>query len=331
MRLPPFSILEPNTKKDALSMLDKYRKKIKVVAGGTELMVLLKLGLLAPPYVMSLKSISGLKGIRTIQRAVIIGSSTTITDIAQSPLMNDKFKGIAQAARLVAAPPIQNRATVGGNILQNTRCIHRNQSDLFRSGIKACYKAGGNICHATIGARRCFSVYQGDMAPALISLDSKVRLEKKESHRVIALADLFSHKGESPFLIQENELLTEIIIPLPEREYNSSYEKLRIRKGLEYPLVSVAAFLSRNEDKKTDNVRVVVGAAGSAPKIISKELAYKEKESLQIDDMDEIADIAASMAEMVDNLSVPPAYRRNMVKVLARRALQSVFQDTRGK
>jgi 4-hydroxybenzoyl-CoA reductase subunit beta len=330
MRLPPFSILEPNTKKRALSVLDKYREKVKILAGGTELVGLLKLGLLAPPYLISLKSIGGLRGIKTIKRQVVIGSSTTIREIAHSPLINHELKGVAQAARLVAAPPIQNRATIGGNILQNTRCTYRNQSDLFRSGIKDCFKSGGNICHAAKGARRCFSVYQGDMAPPLISFDSKVKLEKKGSHRIIALADLFSGYGEKPFLIEEDELLTEIIVPLANNEYSSSYEKLRIRKGLEYPLVSVSAFLSKNKDNKTVKIRIVAGAVGPAPKMISEELDYGGNEDPPVNDMDKISETVATMTEIIDNLSLPSMYRRKMVKVLARRALQKAFQDMGG-
>ena len=327
MRLPPFSILEPNTKKGALSALDKHREQAKILAGGTELVVLLKLGLLAPRYVISLKSINGLRGIKTIKREVTIGSSTTIREIAHSPLINDKFNGIARAARLVAAPPIQNRATIGGNILQNTRCMYRNQSSLFRSGIKDCFKAGGNICHAAEGARRCLSVYQGDMAPPLISFGSKVKLEKKGSHRIVALTDLFSGYGEKPFLIEEDELLTEIIIPVAENEHSSSYEKLRIRKGLEYPLVSVAAFLTKDRDKKVEKVRVVVGAVGSAPKVLTEELACFGNDCRPVNDVEKVAEIAATMTELVDNLSLPPAYRRKMVKVLTRRALQNAFRD----
>jgi 4-hydroxybenzoyl-CoA reductase subunit beta len=327
MRLPPFSVLEPNTKKGALSVLDKYRERAKILAGGTELVALLKLGLLAPSYLVSLKSIGGLKGIKTTKREIIVGSSTTIREIAHSPLINHKFKGVGQAARLLAAPPIQNRATIGGNILQNTRCMYRNQSDFFRSGIKACYKSGGNVCHAAKSGRRCFSVYQGDMAPPLISFNSKVKLEKKGSCRIIALTDLFSGHGEKPFLMEEDELLTEIIIPLADSEYGSSYEKLRIRKGLEYPLVSVAAFLSRNEDNKTGNLRVVVGAVGPAPKMLSVELDYWGNDGPPVVDMDKVSETTAAMTEMVDNLSLPPAYRRKIVKVLTRRAFQKAFLD----
>jgi 4-hydroxybenzoyl-CoA reductase subunit beta len=328
MRLPPFSILEPNTKKSVLSVLDKHREQVKILAGGTELVVLLKLGLLAPRYVISLKSVRGLRGIKTKKGEVIIGSSTTIREIAHSPLINDKFNGVAQAARLVAAPPIRNRATIGGNILQNTRCMYRNQLDLFRSGIEECFKAGGRICHAAKGARRCFSVYQGDMAPPLISFNSSVKLEKKNSHRIIPLAALFSGRGEKPFLIDKDELLTEIIIPFPYGEYSSSYEKLRIRKGLEYPLVSVAAFLTKDRDKKIEKVRVVVGAVGSAPKVLPEELAcFGNDDCRPVNDLEKVAETAATMTELVDNLSLPPAYRHKMVKVLTKRALQKAIQN----
>ena len=232
MKLPPFSVLEPNNKKNALSMLDMYGDKLKVIAGGTELILLMKLGLLTPAYVMSLKAIKGLRGIKKKNNEVIIGSATTIREIIESSVISGAFKGIAEAARSVAAPPIQNMATIGGNILQDTRCIYRNQSDLFRSGLKPCYKSGGNTCHAVKASKRCFSVYQGDMAPTLISFNSKVKLEKKGSHRIVALADLFTGKGAKPFTIRDDEILTEIAIPLPDGRYGSSYEKLRISIGI---------------------------------------------------------------------------------------------------
>ena len=326
MRWPPLDIFEPDTKKDALSILDRFGKKTKIVAGGTELTALLKLGLLVPAHLMSLKAIRGLKGVKATRREVIIGSSTTLREIGISPLINEGFGSVAQAARLVAAPPIQNVATIAGNILQDTRCIYRNQSDLFRSGLKECYKAGGNMCHAVKGARRCFSVYQGDMAPPLISFGAKVKLETKGSHRHVALADLFSGRGEAPFLMRENEILTEIIIPLAAGRYGSSYEKLRIRKGLDYPLVSVAVRLSENRVGRSDKVYIVVGAAGSGPKLVTEKLSSTQSEGVPVDDISRIVEIAASTAEIVDNLSVPAIYRRKMVKALAKRALENAFR-----
>jgi 4-hydroxybenzoyl-CoA reductase subunit beta len=327
MRLAPFDLLEPGTKKNALLLLDKHRRNLKVIAGGAEVVILMKLGLSSPLFLMSLKKIKGLKGIKKIINEAIIGSSTTISEIIQSPFINKYFKGVTQAAQLLAAPPIQNRVTIGGNILQNTRCLFYNQSDLFRNGLKSCFKLGGNICHAVRGGKRCFSVYQGDMAPALISFGSKVKLEKKDSSRIVLLSDLFTNKGENPFSIQHNELLTEIIIPLPDGNYGSSYEKLRIRKGLEYPLVSVASFLSEGRGGNLDNARIVIGAAASGPKIIENASEYLKKRNNSDADIKEILSLAVKLSEMVNNLSVPAAYRQKMVSVITKRSIQSAFKD----
>jgi 4-hydroxybenzoyl-CoA reductase subunit beta len=327
MRLPPFNILEPGTKKSALSMLDNYRNRLKVISGGTEIVIMMKLGLSAPSYLMSLKKIKGLSGIKKRKNEVIIGSSTTIKEILQSSLINEKLKSIKEAAQLLAAPPIQNRATIGGNILQNTRCLYYNQSELFKNGLKPCFKAEGNICHAVSSGNHCFSVYQGDMAPPLISFGSMVKLEKKDSSRTILLADLFTGKGESAFTIQDNELLTEIIIPIQNEKYGSSYNKLRIRKGLEYPLISAAAFVSEDKSGKLENVRIVIGAAASAPIIFVNASTYIKSRNTFDDDIDKITDIAYKLPAMVNNLPVPAAYRRKMVKVVVKRSLQNAFQD----
>jgi len=327
LKLPPFIILEPGTKKSALTALDKYRNRSKIIAGGTEVVVMLKLGLLSPSYLISLRNIRCLNGIRKTKNEVIIGSTTTINEIIQSRLMNKYFKGIIKAAKSLAAPPIQNRATIGGNVLQNTRCIYFNQSELFRNGLKPCFKAGGNICHAIKGGKNCFSVYQSDMAPALISFNSKVKLEKKGSCRVILLSDIFTGKGENPFLIEDNELLTEFIIPLPDGKCSSSYEKLRIRSGLEYPLVSVAVSILRNKDKRLDDLRIIIGAAGSAPKIIENVSSYLKGGYPSIEDIGKIVSLAEDLTEFVNNLSIPGAYRRKLLKVLIKRAIQIAFQD----
>jgi 4-hydroxybenzoyl-CoA reductase beta subunit len=331
MRLPPFDVLEPVTKKSALFTLDKHNKNLKIIAGGIEAVVMMKLGLSAPLYLMSLKKINALRGIRKAKNEVIIKSSTTINEIIQSPLINDNFKGITQAASLLAAPPLQNRATIGGNILQNTRCLYYNQSELFRNGLNTCFKAGGNICHAVRGGKRCFSVYQGDMAPPLISFGAKIKLENKNSSRTILLSDLFTGKGENPFSIQYNELLTEIIIPLHKGNYGSSYEKLRIRKGLEYPLVSASVFLSETTDGNLDNVRIVIGAAASRPKIIENASAYLTRRNASDEDINEVTNLAEKLSEMVNNLSVSAAYRKKMVMVVTKRALQNAFQDLKNR
>jgi CO/xanthine dehydrogenase FAD-binding subunit len=169
------------------------------------------------------------------------------------------------------------------------------------------------------------------MAPPLISFGAKIKLENKNSSRTILLSDLFTGKGENPFSIQYNELLTEIIIPLHKGNYGSSYEKLRIRKGLEYPLVSASVFLSETTDGNLDNVRIVIGAAASRPKIIENASAYLTRRNASDEDINEVTNLAEKLSEMVNNLSVSAAYRKKMVMVVTKRALQNAFQDLKNR
>ncbi len=329
MRLPPFEVLEPATLKNALSMLEKHKGKVKIIAGGTEIVGLMKLGLSEPPYVLSLRKIKNLKGIKKNKNQIIIRSNTTLREIIESSLINDLFKGISQAASLVAAPPIQNRATIGGNILQNSRCMYYNQSELFRNGLKPCYKAGGGMCRAVKGANRCFSVYQSDMAPALISFNAKAKLEKTGSSRTVLISDLFTGKGENPHSMGENELLTDIIIPIPKGQYSSVYEKLRIRKSLEYPLMSSAVFVSGKINGEVIDARIVLGAAGSSPKIIDKASKVLKGKKPSNKDIEAASEAVLQFIEVADNLPVPASYRRKMAIIFTKRAIQKALNDLR--
>jgi 4-hydroxybenzoyl-CoA reductase subunit beta len=208
-------------------------------------------------------------------------------------------------------------ATVGGNILQNTRCMYYDQSGMVLNGLERCRKRGGTVCLAVKGGKRCFSVYQGDMAPALIAFDARCVLEKKGSTRTVSMIELFAGDGVAPFAIGADELLTKIIIPKPEGIYSSAYRKLRLRGSVDYPLASAAAFVSVTDDRKVPTCCVVIGAAGAAPKVIDGASCEA--------DLEGVAQKAYEYAEGVDNLKMPGAYRRKMVSVLAKRAIKAAI------
>jgi 4-hydroxybenzoyl-CoA reductase subunit beta len=327
MRLPPFDVLEPRTVKDALSMMRDHKGALKVIGGGTELVGLMKSRLVTPQYVLSTRKIGALIGIEEKKREVMIGAGTTLREIMESPLLAERFKAVAQGASAVAAYPIQTMATIGGNLLQSTRCLYYNQSEVHRHGLPACFKAGGNICNAVKGARHCFSVYQGDMAPALISLDARVQLKNEGGSRKIPLAELYTGGGKAPVSIEPDELLTHISIPIPQGSYSSTYQKLRLRKALDYPIASAAAFISATPDKEVDKVRLVLGAAGSGPRTVEDAAAFFKKKGHGDDVIEAISAKASKGAEMVDNLSFPASYRRKIIKVAAARALRETLQD----
>jgi len=326
MRLPPFDVLEPRTVKDALLMMRDHKGALKVVGGGTELVGLMKLRLITPRYILSTRKIGALSGIEEKKREVTIGAGTTLREVTESPLLAQKFKAVTQGASAVAAYPLQTTATLGGNLLQGTRCLYYNQSEIHRKGLPACFKAGGNVCNAVKGARRCFSVYQGDMAPVLISLDASAQLKKEGGSRKVPLAELYTGIGKAPLSIEPDELLTHISIPIPKGDYSSSYVKLRLRKALDYPIASAAAFVSAAPDKKVDKVRLVLGAAGPGPKIMENGAPLFKKNDYD-EAVEAVSGGAAKLAALIDNLSLPAWYRRKMIKVAAARALKDALDD----
>ena len=317
MRLPPFQYLEPTDLEEALSLISIHKERIKIMAGGTDLVNRMKLRLIEPAFVINIRRLRNMDGIDIGDTETVIGANARLKDIAGAPLVNKKFRAIAEAAFQVASPTVTNMATVGGNILQNTRCMCYDQSGMVLSGLERCHKRGGTVCLAVKGSKRCFSVYQGDMAPALITFDAQCVLEKKGSTRTVSITKLFTGNGVTPFAMEADELLTKFIIPQPKGTYSSAYRKLRLRGSVDYPLASAAAFVSVTDGRRVTTCRVVIGAAGAAPKVIDGASCEADVEG--------IAQKAYDHAECVDNLKMPGAYRRKMVSVLAKRAIKAAM------
>ena len=327
MKLPPFEYLEPSTVLEALSMLDTYRNTVQIIAGGTEVVNRLKLRLISPDYIMNIKKLPDLGSIVEHEQSIVIGANVSLNEIRDSSLLQDKYKAIAEAAFQVAAPPLANMGTIGGNILQNTRCLFYNQSEIVLKGLGVCHKRGGASCLAVKGSKRCFSVYLGDMAPALIAFAAQCVLEKSGSRRTIPIIDLFTGIGTQPLSIENNELLTGIIIPKQNGASGSAYRKLRVRGSIDYPLASAAAFLALSADGKFAVSRLVIGAAGPAPKIVDGASAALLGKLPEEANLKAAADMAYELSEGVDNLALPGDYRRKMVRVLAQRALRGARAD----
>jgi 4-hydroxybenzoyl-CoA reductase beta subunit len=327
MRLPLFQYLSPRSTKEALEMLDRHKGKVTIIAGGTDIINRLRQRPLSPQYAMTLKGVSDLRGMKRKKDEFLISAATTLREIVESPDISGFAPAIAGSAGLVAAPPIRNIATVGGNLLQNTRCLHYNQSELVRKAAPPCLKQGGKSCAALKGGTRCFSVYQGDIAPSLIAFDASAKIRKAGASRTVPILGLFSRNGRHPLTIGDDEILTDIIIPIPKGVHGSSYQKLRLRSGLEYPLVSSSVFLSLSSHGKIDQARVVVGAVGPAPILVEGASAFLVGRRPAEVDVEKAAERAFSASRPIDNLALPGSYRRKMVKVFTKRAIEEALSS----
>jgi 4-hydroxybenzoyl-CoA reductase subunit beta len=321
MRLPPFQYMEPASVEEALSILRTHGETARIMAGGTDLVNRMKLRLLEPAFVIHIGKLPNMDGIEIGDAETVIGANVRLREIAGAPLISKKFRAVAEAVFQVASPAITNMATLAGNLLQNTRCMYYNQPGMVLNGLERCHKRGGKVCLAVKGGKRCFSVYQGDMAPALIAFDARCVLEKKGSKRTIPLTELFTGNGVAPFTLGADELLTKIILPKQEGLSGSAYRKLRLRGSTDYPLASAAAYVSVTDDRKVTRCRLVIGCAGAAPKVIDRTSPEA--------DMEAMAQKAYELFEGADTLQMPGAYRRKVAGVLAKRAIEAALDGTR--
>jgi len=326
VRLPRFDYLGPETLDQTLDLLATHKDDAKILAGGTDLLVRMKKGLLKPKVLISLKALNELSYINKKDGCIKIGARTSIADIIASDLIQKKAKALFQACEKIGAITIQHyRGTIGGNILQDNRCHHYNQSDFHRSGRQACHKDGGKICYAREEADRCNSTCQSDGATALMTLNAKIILARKGGERTMDLADFYTTDGIMPFAIESHELLKEIIIPIGGAQ--SAYKRLAYRSAIDYPIVCAGVLLKLSDTQKNeiDDVRIVVGAMGRSPLFLAQaSSSLKGKKLSDTVAFKKAADIAMDNASTfaVHNVGATLEYRCAMVSQMVFQALE---------
>ena len=322
MKIPEFEYFSPRDIPSTWELLAIHGAQAALLAGGTDLIVRMKQQLTSPRVIINLKDVEGLKGItKQSDGSLVIGALTPLTDLLNASVIKRKYPGLVQAAAAVAAPPLQNMGTVGGNLLQETRCLYYNQTALWRRSKPVCFKAGGATCNAVKGSDHCWATYQGDLAPMLIALSAQAVLSSKREKRTLPLEELYSGKGKNPLKKDADELLEGIILPPPGRNTHCHYEKLRLRQALDYPLVGVAVCLTLSDDRNLcTSGRLVLTAVGSGPVIVDADHLMGEAPIAE-DWIQALSEAAYKAAKPVPNILTPPAYRKRMARVLTRRAL----------
>jgi xanthine dehydrogenase YagS FAD-binding subunit len=269
--MPAFQLYQPSSVADAQRLLEQNGQDALVLAGGLDSMDWLKDRIKKPGVVVDLSGIDELKGIREATDGVEIGAMTTLTEVAQSPVIRQKYGLLAQAAELVASPQIRNQGTIGGNVSQDTRCWY------YRAGWP-CYRAGGNICyadtpvgrnreHAILDAERCVAVNPSDTAPACIALDAKFVVMTPKGKQSIDAQDYFIGPDldiTRMNILRPGSLLTAIRIPSTWANTEFYFEKVRDRNVWDFPLMNVASAMRSSGDTIQD-IRISVNAVAARP------------------------------------------------------------------
>ena len=354
MSLPEFKLLRPRTVAEAVEMLGKHASPlslaepntnlakggVQICAGGTDLLPSMRQKLFEPEYVLDLRGVGELRGIRVQNDgSVTIGALTALSAIEDSTLIAERYPVLRAAARTVASPLLRNMGTIGGNICLDTRCLWYNQSAAWRTSCGFCIKKDGDLCHVAPGGTKCWAAFSGDTPPALLCLDAEVEIASphpspKEGERVghpgvrrVPISELYTSVGDGRLKIAKNEILTRVILPARTARWRGAYLKLRMRGSIDYPLAGVAVAVKANG--KIEAARLALTAVNPAPLLVKKvEEALVGKAVSEVTDKDiaEIGELAARTAKPLTTSALTPEYRREIVRVYARRALMAALK-----
>lgn len=316
--LPSFHFHRPATIPAALDLLAAHGAAAKLMAGGTDLVPSLKQGLFAPQHVVDLTAIPALAAVtREPQGDWLLGATVRIHQIAADPEIRRYFPVLAAAAAQIASPVLRRMGTLGGNLCLDTRCLWYNQSLLWRQSCGFCLKKDGAVCHVAPGGRRCWAAFSADTAPALLALGASIEITGPSGSRWLPLADLYTGAGDHPLRLAAGEILTRVRLPAASAGMRGSYQKFRIRNSIDYPLAALALALRRQPGGAVI-ARLALTAVNPAPVLVSGIGACL---SGPAPDVAAAVQLVNRAAKPLATATVPSAYRREMIKLHARRAL----------
>jgi 4-hydroxybenzoyl-CoA reductase subunit beta len=329
--LPEMELLRPGTLAEAVAARAAH-PAARLLGGGTDLVVNIRRGIEAPATLIDMTGVTELRAITADEAALEVGASVTLADLAKHDGVRAHYPVVAEAAESIAGPTHREMGTLGGNLCLDTRCIYYNQSDWWRSANNHCLKTTGEMCHVAPKSRGvCFATFSGDLAPALLTLGAEVELLGPEGARRLPLAELYigharhdgsGGDGKRYLSLLPGEMVTAVrarAIP----GLRSGYDKIRIRRSIEYPVAGVAVALRRAGGVLAE---LHVAFTGTNPRPV----LLAGTETLCGGALDErvFTGLEALVRDQVMAMKTtftPGHYRRRVAGVLARRLLVRLF------
>ena len=274
-----FEYFAPKTLKEALTLLDKYGDDCKIIGGGQSLLILMRQGLVAPQYLISIKGLSELSYIKDTKEGLKIGALTTHRAIEKSPVIQKKFSVLAEMEQRLASIQTRNWGTIGGN-----------------------------LCHGEPA---------GDPAPVLIALKATLTTAGLKGERNMAVEDFSVDYFETA--LEPGELLTEIQVPAVPPHTGTAYTKFNvIQSDLATVGVAVSITLG-SSDGICQDIRIALGASAPTPMRAKKAEEVLRGKKITDDLLKKAGEVASTEAQPISDIAASEEYRRELVRVLVAR------------
>ena len=318
-----FSYVNAANEKEAIGALSAERGRILPLAGGMDLIALMKDYIAQPDRLVNVKNLD-----RRIQRlpdgSMRIGAAATIADLLAHAELAKAYPAFVQAAEEVGTPQIRNAGTVGGNLNQRPRCwYYRNEEfNCLKKGGSRCFAVDGeNQYHAIFGDGPCHIIHPSSLAVPAIALDARFRIAGPNGEREVAAADYFVMPDKNMFgetVLAPNELLTHVTLPPPRGARTATYE-VRFKQSHDWPLAAASVALTVS-GQTIKSARVVLGAVAPIPWRSAAAEAALAGKSLTEETANAAADAAITGAKPMSRNAYKVRIARTAVKRAVMRA-----------
>jgi len=325
LRLPPFTYIPARSADEAVELLASHGADALPVSGGTDLYANMKQRLFTPKVLVGLKPIRNLSFIRYNDvSGLTVGALATLTDIADSEPVQRYYPALARASSLISTPQLRNMGTIGGNVCVDTRCNYYNQNLDWRKALGYCMKKDGDICRVATSSPKCLAVNSSDAAPVLQAFGARMWLAGPSGERELPISEFFQNDGMLAWNKRLGEIVTRINIPPPQATTRSAYRKLRLRNSFDFPILGVAVVVQLDDTGVCRDAKLVLNAVAPKPIEVPAAAAALIGTRLESEALEAAAEAAFAAGKPLDNTSATIPYRKRMVRVFARRALDDV-------
>jgi len=322
--LPEHEFIKPASLADAIRVIGREQRSVKLLAGGTDVVFNMRGRLFQPQVLLSLRDIPELQAITELDDGSLeMGAACRLSDLERSPLVQ-KWPGLAAGFRAVASRHIRNMATLGGNLNLDTRCWYTNQTEDWREAKGGCLKTGVAVCHAIKSSTICVALNASDTAPVLLVLDAVAELVSARGSRMVPLREYYTDDGIAQTVRAADELMLRVIVPpVSDRVV---YIKETARKGNDFAYASIAARADGGADS-CSRVQMVLGSLTTRPLALHQASAVLSEHGLGDAAIEQAVAVVRDELGVLSNLYTPAAYKSRIARSLVRQAAQGLREQ----
>ncbi len=318
-RLPKLTYFEPKSVEEIIELRQAFGNDAVVLAGGTDVIPLLKKHNISFNHVINIKRIPELKQVCSEEdKSLRIGAAVTLRDVIDDPVVSTSYPLLRNAARSVAYNHIRNMGTLVGNVCVDNKCTFFNQSKFWWQSREDCFKRGGDRCYVVTGGKKCYALSVGDTVSALIALDASLEIIGPEGTRHTPMKDFYCGDGCKPHHLDSTEMVAAVLISPANHEWRGGFMKRSVRGTVDFAIASLSA-------RFINNGHGVEAARISLNGVSTKPVRAKQTEAFLLGkDFDDqiIGDASSLLLKEGTPLSAIGA------SVLVRRhAIQAMFSD----